>query len=61
MNAKNQQGVTRCPLPLERAIQLVKDAFTSATERDIHTGDYLEIFLVTKDGVRVEKFDLKKD
>jgi 20S proteasome subunit beta 6 len=48
-------------LPLEEALKLCKDAFTSATERDIHTGDFLELFIVTKEGVKKELFDLKKD
>lgn len=42
-------------------VELVKDAFTSAGERDIYTGDTLEIFKITKAGVEVEKFELKKD
>lgn len=49
------------PLSLEEAVKLAKDAFTSATERDIHTGDYLELFIITKEGVKCEKYDLKKD
>lgn len=46
---------------LEFALKLAKDAFTGATERDIHTGDYLEIFIIKKEGVTVQKYDLKKD
>ncbi|KAI9219456.1 proteasome subunit beta type-1 [Blastocladiella britannica] len=48
-------------LPLEKALQLVKDAFTSATERDIYTGDQVEIFVITKNGVEKLSYDLKKD
>lgn len=48
-------------LKLEEVIELVRDAFSSATERHIHVGDGLEILIVTKDGVRTEYFDLKKD
>jgi 20S proteasome subunit beta 6 len=58
---KNMHGVPFSFSSKEQAIKLVKDAFTSATERDIHTGDYLEIFVVTKQGVQVERIDLKKD
>jgi len=39
----------------------VKDAFSSATERHIEVGDGLEIYIVDRDGVRVEKVELKKD
>ncbi|GME87403.1 hypothetical protein B5S28_g4272 [[Candida] boidinii] len=48
-------------LSLDEVIQLVRDAFSSATERHIHVGDGLEILIVTKDGVRTEYFPLKKD
>lgn len=48
-------------LDIDQAIKLVRDAFTSATERHIQVGDGLEILIVTKDGVRKEFFDLKRD
>ncbi|KAG0673645.1 Proteasome endopeptidase complex [Kluyveromyces marxianus] len=48
-------------LSVEEVIKLVRDAFTSATERHINVGDGLEIFIVTKDGVRKEYYDLKRD
>lgn len=69
VNFKNQyepdsQGTKKKPLKyltLEEVIQLVRDAFSSATERHIHVGDGLEILIVTKEGVRTEYFELKKD
>ncbi|KAJ3188357.1 Proteasome subunit beta type-1 [Gaertneriomyces sp. JEL0708] len=45
----------------EEVLKVTKDAFTSATERDIYTGDNLEIFVVRKDGVRKELYPLKRD
>ncbi|ODQ68630.1 beta 6 subunit of the 20S proteasome [Nadsonia fulvescens var. elongata DSM 6958] len=48
-------------LSLEEVLQLVKDAFSSATERHIQVGDGLEILIVTKDGVRTEYSPLKRD
>lgn len=48
-------------LDLPTAIDLVKDVFTSAGERDIYTGDSVDIFIIDKDGVRAENFPLKKD
>ncbi|CAG8617924.1 2090_t:CDS:2 [Rhizophagus irregularis] len=58
---KNQQGVQQTPLSLEAAIRITKDSFTSATERDIYTGDYLEIFIIRQEGTTIERIDLKKD
>lgn len=45
----------------EKVIALIKDAFVSATERDIYTGDSLVINVITKDGVSVEHFPLRRD
>jgi 20S proteasome subunit beta 6 len=53
--------VPKPDLTLEEAIKITKDAFTSAAERDIHTGDYVEIWIITKEGTLVEKFGLRKD
>lgn len=54
-------AIPRAPLTIEQALKVAKDAFTSAAERDIHTGDHVEIWIITKEGVRIEKFDLRKD
>lgn len=32
-----------------------------AGERDIYTGDYVDILIITKDGVRQEKMELRFD
>ncbi|CCK71021.1 proteasome core particle subunit beta 6 KNAG_0F03590 [Huiozyma naganishii CBS 8797] len=48
-------------LSVEEVVKLVRDSFTSATERHIHVGDGLEILIVTKDGVRREYHELKRD
>ena len=52
-----------CTVPhtLEKCLQLVKDAFTSAAERDIYTGDSVVIKIITKDGVKTEQFPLRRD
>ena len=39
----------------------VKDVFISCGERDIYTGDQVEIAVITKDGIETIMFDLKAD
>ncbi|KAI9266148.1 nucleophile aminohydrolase [Helicostylum pulchrum] len=49
-------------MELEEVLKIVKDAFTSATERDIYTGDNLQIFIIRKDQpVEVQVHELKRD
>lgn len=54
-----QDWITRLPLP--QALDLVKGAFVSAGERDIYTGDAVEIMIITKDGIEKQLMELKKD
>ncbi|KAK8945688.1 Proteasome subunit beta type-1 [Platanthera guangdongensis] len=49
------------PLSESEAVDLVKDVFASATERDIYTGDKLETIIVNAAGIRQEFIDLRKD
>lgn len=58
----NQRGADRNRL-LTRDIarKIAIDAFTGATERDIHTGDWLDIFTVDSTGVHKETRELKHD
>jgi len=58
---KNQVRDHPIELSLEDTVRLVKDALSSAAERDIYTGDYATIFIITKDGIREESFELKHD
>lgn len=48
-------------LPQDVVLGLVKDAFTSATERHIEVGDGLQIFIITKAGIEEQFVPLKRD
>ena len=58
---KNQDGVTKEPITREKAVSLVKDVFISAAERDIYTGDGLQIHVITADGIETELLPLRRD
>ncbi|OEL28057.1 Proteasome subunit beta type-1 [Dichanthelium oligosanthes] len=49
------------PLSESEAVDLVKDVFASATERDIYTGDRLEIVVINSSGTHRECIELRKD
>ena len=48
-------------LDRETVVGLVKDAFTSATERHIEVGDGLQMLVITKDGIEESFTPLKRD
>lgn len=48
-------------LSQEKALAILKDVFIAAAERDIYTGDSVLINIITKDGTKVETFELRKD
>ena len=49
------------PLPRVEVEQLVRDAFTSATERHIEVGDGLQVLIITKEGIEEKYHPLKRD
>ena len=49
------------PLTEKKAVELVEKAFWSTAERDIYTGDKLEIMIMNKEGCRTEWRQLRKD
>lgn len=59
---KNRTDADSIPeYTLEEAVQITKDAFTSAAERDIYTGDFVEIWKITASGMETELFPLRRD
>ncbi|XP_043463172.1 proteasome subunit beta type-1 [Leptopilina heterotoma] len=58
---ENQENVEKIPLTVEKALKILKDVFTAAAERDIYTGDSILIKIITKQGVKSETFELRKD
>ena len=59
---KNRTDADSIPeYTLEEAVQITKDAFTSAAERDIYTGDFVEIWKITAAGMETELFPLRRD
>lgn len=49
------------PLSEAEAVAIAKDIFIIATERDIYTGDCVEIKIIKKEGTTTELFSLKRD
>ena len=48
-------------LSAEEVVEILKDAFLSAGERDIYTGDQVEFVIIKASGVTTSTFPLKAD
>ena len=58
----NRNRTTAKPeLAAAEVVEIFKDAFLSAGERDIYTGDQVEIMVITAAGVETQTFALKAD
>jgi 20S proteasome subunit beta 6 len=55
----NKSNVVK--LSKDVCIKLIKDAFISAAERDIYTGDGVIINVITKEGIETLHFPLRRD
>ena len=51
----------KAPLTVAEAVELSKECFVTAGERDIYTGDAVDILVVTAAGITTQRFELKKD
>lgn len=60
MGHKNRLDEDR-QMPVEEIVEIIKDAFVTAGERDIYTGDQVEIKVITKDGIQTITYNLKAD
>jgi len=58
--APDDKGVAGS-IPLEQAIEYAKRAFRAASERDIYTGDQMELYLITREGMKRDVMQLRKD
>ncbi|KAF6201399.1 hypothetical protein GE061_005847 [Apolygus lucorum] len=61
LGQKNMESVAPQTYSLEKALNVIKDSFISATERDIYTGDSIHLMIITKDGIKEDNFKLRKD
>lgn len=61
VDGKNQVNPDRTPKSSEATVALIKDAFASATERDIYTGDSVDIWVVRASGIEKERMQLRRD
>eukprot|EP00091_Calanus_sinicus_P022127 TRINITY_DN6881_c0_g1_i2.p1 TRINITY_DN6881_c0_g1~~TRINITY_DN6881_c0_g1_i2.p1 ORF type:complete len:219 (+),score=94.62 TRINITY_DN6881_c0_g1_i2:49-657(+) len=57
----NMENVDKKPISMENAINIIHDVFISAAEREIHTGDGIELNIITKDGVQQQGLPLRRD
>ncbi|XP_065205190.1 proteasome subunit beta type-1 [Planococcus citri] len=58
---KNMENVDDRSISLEKALAVVRDVFISAAERDIYTGDKIHVTVITKEGIKEDTLELRKD
>ncbi|KAG0436120.1 putative proteasome subunit beta type-6 [Dictyocoela muelleri] len=60
-NRENEMYAGYVDMDLNQVVKFIKDAFDSVAERDVKTGDYLEIFVVKNTGIEKIMYDLRRD
>lgn len=61
ISQKNRQVKDNESMEPEEVVEIVKDLFVTAAERDIYTGDCVEIVVIRKNGNIKNTFSLKND
>lgn len=60
IDKKNWHGEKE-KVDLEKAIEIVIKAFDSCCERDVKTGDFLDLYVITKNEIKKERIELRHD
>ena len=60
-NLSFQSNVDQTPLTRDRVRNMVRDIFAAASERDIYTGDEVEISVIDANGIETQRFPLRSD
>lgn len=55
------ENVEQKPITIEKALEVARDVFISAAERDIYTGDKIHTLVITADGVKEDVLELRRD
>lgn len=58
---ENMVGQAPAEMTVDETLQLMKNAFTGAGERDINTGDSVTFLILTPEGLREESMKLRAD
>eukprot|EP00796_Vickermania_ingenoplastis_P001132 gene1132-663_t len=61
MEKKHMNGQVPSDLSVDQTLDMLKNAFVGASERDIFTGDAVEFHIITPEGSRTEHFPLRRD
>merc|ERR1719347_1014052 len=58
---KHRQLADKTEMTLDEALKMVKNTMNAVVEREISTGDSADIYIITPDGIKYERFELRKD